>query len=519
MEDISNILREKKGLLTTDMLRSEHENLYKGLTHEQLTVYRSVLASVYENKGGVFFVYGHGGTGKTYLWRTIIAKLRSESKIVLAVASSGIASLLLPGGRTAHSRFKIPIKVDDFSTCEIKKGTQLAKLLNHTSLIIWDEAPMNHRNCFEALDKSLKDVLETDDITITGKLFGGKTILLGGDFRQILPVIVGGTKQDIINASITRSYIWNDCYIFRLTMNMRLHKCSENTAAQEDILSFAKWILDLGDGKLDAIKLENEEEPTWIKIPDDMLIKNSGDSIRDIVLAIYQDLEHNYNNSSYLRDRAIIAPINDLSDEVNTYVLSLIPGEEKCYMSSDSICSSSGNTEEIDILYPVDFLNSLKFNGVPHHELKLKVGCPIMLLRNISQHSGLCNGTRLIVTQLASKVIEAEIFTGNHSGQKVYIPRILTHVTETKWPFVLKRRQFPIRLCYAMTINKSQGQTLQYVGLYLRRPVFSHGQLYVGVSRVTSRKGLRILIENNNDEPEGCTRNIVFTEIFDDLVT
>ncbi|XP_020094143.1 uncharacterized protein LOC109714116 [Ananas comosus] len=111
IEDIGNRLLREEMDYDTDALRNEHETLYNGLNTEQLAVYRSVLASVYENKGGVFFVYGHGGTGKTYLWQTIIAKLRSEAEIVLAVASSGIASLLLPGGRTAHSRFKIPIKL------------------------------------------------------------------------------------------------------------------------------------------------------------------------------------------------------------------------------------------------------------------------------------------------------------------------------------------------------------------------------------------------------------------------
>ena len=88
----------------------------------------------------MFFVYGHGGTGKTFLWNTIINGIRSEGKIVLAVASSGIASLLLSGGRTAHSRFKIPINIEECSTCRISKQTQLSRLIEETILIVWDEA-------------------------------------------------------------------------------------------------------------------------------------------------------------------------------------------------------------------------------------------------------------------------------------------------------------------------------------------------------------------------------------------
>lgn len=102
---------------------------------------------------------------------------------MLAVAASGIASLLLPSGRTAHSRFKIPLELTEESVCYIKKNTNLSQLLLQTSLIIWDEAPMNYRRCFESLDKTLRDITEHGDT-----LFGGKSILLGGDFRQTLPV-------------------------------------------------------------------------------------------------------------------------------------------------------------------------------------------------------------------------------------------------------------------------------------------------------------------------------------------
>ena len=111
------------------------------------------------NKGDFLFVYGHGGTGKTYLWKTIICRLRLEGKIVIAVASSGIAALLLLGERTAHSRFQIPIPVTDNSTCGIKQGSQIAELMTKASLIIWDEALMTHRNCFEPIDHSLRDIL------------------------------------------------------------------------------------------------------------------------------------------------------------------------------------------------------------------------------------------------------------------------------------------------------------------------------------------------------------------------
>ena len=162
--------------------------------------------SVLKKRGGLFFIYGHGGTGKTYLYKTIIASLRSKKHIVLVVASSGISAPLLPGGRTAHSRFRIPINPLENATCDIKHGTQLAELISLTSLIIWDEAPMDHRYAFEAVDRSVKDILSINFLSLTNAPFGGKTILLGGDFRQILHVVPKGKRQDIVLGSINRSH-------------------------------------------------------------------------------------------------------------------------------------------------------------------------------------------------------------------------------------------------------------------------------------------------------------------------
>jgi len=118
------------------------------------------MQAVNNSEGGKFFLYGYGGTGKAYIWRTLASSLRAKNQIVIMVASSGIASLLLPGGRTAHSKFKIPVPIFEDLTCNILQGSQLAELLNQTNLIIWDEAPMAHKFCFQALDQSLRDIIK-----------------------------------------------------------------------------------------------------------------------------------------------------------------------------------------------------------------------------------------------------------------------------------------------------------------------------------------------------------------------
>jgi len=146
---------------------------------------------------------------------------------------SGIAALLLPGGRTAHSRFQIPINVTDTSTCAFKQGSHLAKLMTRASLIIWDEAPMAHRNCFEAVDRSLRDILHFSDPQSGEKPFGGKTVVLGGDFRQILPVVSKGRREEIVEASINRSSLWKYCTVMTLTKNMRLEQNPGDNAARE----------------------------------------------------------------------------------------------------------------------------------------------------------------------------------------------------------------------------------------------------------------------------------------------
>ena len=166
--------------------------------------------------------------------------------------------------------------------------------------------------------------------------------------------------------------------------------------------------------------------------------------------------------------------------------------------------------------YSVEFLNSLVSSSLPLSHLALKVGCPIMLLRNLDPSKGLCNGTRLRVLRIGTRVLKCRIISGNtkFAGKMVFIPRITLAPTAEDLPIPLRRRQFPVRLAFAMTVNKSQGQSLKNVGLDLRTPVFSHGQLYVGLSRCTSGNRLKVLLK---DEDGGKTANIVYKEILTGL--
>ncbi|XP_076882055.1 uncharacterized protein LOC143530394 [Bidens hawaiensis] len=395
-----------------------------------------------------------------------------------------------------------------------KGNTDVSELLKKTSLIIWDEAPMIHKHAFEALDRTLKDVMNVDLGNTSGSLFGGKVVVLIGDFRQALHVVQNVTRNDCVNATISSSYIWSNCKVLKLTKNMRLTVGSQMSNTLE-IKQFADWLLDIGEGNLGG---PNDGEAT-ISIPEDLLIKDSLDPMSDLIDFVYHSMLDRFNDLTYFQERTLLAPLNDVVQKINDRMLAYFPGQKMEYLSSDSIDEVESVSEDFDpTLYSPDFLNGIKMSGMPNHRLLLKVRVPIMLLWNINKKKGLCNGIRLQVVSLGKRFIEAKVVSGTNIGFRTLISIISLTPSDKKLPFKLKRRQFPISVCFTMTINKSQGQSLARVGLYLKDPVFTHGQLYVALSRVKTREGIKIVLLDKESKLVSETKNVVYKEIFGNLL-
>ncbi|XP_035232337.1 ATP-dependent DNA helicase PIF1-like [Stegodyphus dumicola] len=218
-----------------------------------------------------------------------------------------------------------------------------------------------------------------------------------------------------------------------------------------------------------------------------------------------------------LASKAILCPKNEEALKLNEEILSTFPGQVFTHYSADSVICDDEEEQET---YQLDFIHSLTPSGMPPHRLNLKVGVIVMLLRNLHPSVGLCNGTRLIVKRIMPNVLDCEVISGQNAGSRVFIPRVELSPSDSNLPFQLKRRQFPIRLAFCMTINKSQGQTLKKVGIYLPQPVFSHGMLYVAFSRCSSMRNVRVLVKDTKKQGRlipACskvfTRNIVYREV------
>ena len=414
--------------------------------------------------------------------------------------------------RTFHSRLKAPLSPTEESTLHISAQSSLAKLIRMSKLLMVDEATMLDRYNLEAMDRSLRDLMNHPD-----DAFGGKIVILAGDFRQCLPVVPGATRPGTIKHCINKSHLWSKFKVLCLTENMRVRACGD-----PQLQAFDDWTLSIGNGTIDAPDIPSTMIGTEITPNNPKNSNSEGQAMQEFCLKMFPNIEQNLSVAGWLDGRTILAATNKEVASLNAILNDMLPGTGDIFSSSDTL----ENDEDL-LRFNTEYLNTLLPNGFPPHILVLKPGMPLMLLRNLNPRQGLCNGSRLVYERsLNSKVLQCKLVG---SDRTVLIPRITFVPKDKDYPFCWQRRQFPVKQAFAMTINKSQGkknsdiemirhciiigQTLKQAGLWLRTQVFTHGQLYVALSRVGSPDRIKMAIMKDKTGALESVKNVVFKEV------
>ena len=448
-----------------------------------------------------YFLGAPGGTGKTFTIRAIQSLLKIREHRVIAVATSAVAASLLDGGRSAHSEFKIPIPCYLESVCNISMESKLANDIRRASLIIWDEIVMCLRYCIEAVDRTLRAIMKAPYVP-----FGGKCILFSGDFRQILPVVPRGSRGMIVFMSFKSSPLYQCVDLLSLNENMRLEANVKYHETNTAVLGYPAFLLKVGEGKFEVTTESLIELPTAVNVVG---------SSTDLVKSVFQNLNDNHNDVHWLTSRAILTLTNNWLKSLNEKVAEWFPGNFSHYQSADSVmCDSLQAKNAAELRYPQELLNSIEVGGsLPDHSISLKKGFIVMLLRNIKPSAGHVNGARYVVENMTPTLLYLRSTSGSRTGVRLILPRMNCTVSKDDFPILgFRTCQFPIRVCFAMTVKKAEVQSIRgTLGIDLLGQCFSHGQLYVALSRTTNPRNVFICTADGSRR----TKNVVFTEVFD----
>ena len=390
------VIREEKDF-DVEELRATVEETVKKFTDEQAEIFKKVMDAVSQKKPMCAFIDARGGCGKTFIINAILGAVRSMELggcVALAMATTGIASNLLDLGRTFHSRLKAPLTPTEESTLQISGQSSLAKLVKMARLLLIDESPMLDRFLLEALDRSLRDLMGQPE-----KPFGGKILLLAGDFRQCLPVVPGANRAGTVDHCINQSHLWQHFQVLKLTENMRVR------ASGDPVLeAFDKWTLSIGNGLVPNVSIPTEML-TEIETNTKEEPRKEAESMKKFCQKVFPDIQTNYAKPGWFEGRAILAPTNKEVDSINDMMQEGLPGTGIKLNSADTL------ENPIDAFrFNTEYLNTLKPNGFPQHILDLKPGMPLMLLRNINPRQGLCNGTRMMFVEMVNgKLLKCRI--------------------------------------------------------------------------------------------------------------
>jgi hypothetical protein len=355
------------------------------------------------------------------------------------------------------------------------------ELLRQAALLIWDEAPAANRAVLACIDELLRRIMGNN------LPFGGKVFILLGDFRQTCPVIRRGTRAQVVDASIKSSPLFHHFTILRLTEPIR----------NAEDLEYAGWVDAIGDGAGPELELK---------------LLQPAASAAELIDFVYP--MHVLGDPISCLRRAILAPTNKQVDDFNRTILGRLPGNSRTYLAADSLkeVEEAGLTSPDSVL---DYVARHTPPGMPPHSLTIKTHTVFRLLRNFSVDLGLVKNVRIVVMDVGTRIITVRLLRGLAGSTGTYvdaddilIPRIcFTSILPSG--HTLLRRQFPLAPAYSTTFNSCQGLTLDVVGVDLRRPVFSHGQLYTALSRIRHRSHARILLRPG----EITTTNVTYAEI------
>ena len=355
---------------------------------------------------------------------------------------------------------------------------------------------MCYRHCIETVDRSLGDLMQTD------RSFAGKFLVLAGDFRQILPVVPGGSRGQIVSACVKDSPLYRECRFLRLTENMRLAALRADPASDVAALNVPEFLLSVGEGRI-----QGEQRPEWTSLPQSVAFEHT---IHNLCLKVFQGIRDNHADPPWLTKRVIFTTKNRPLEQVNEIVGNMIPGPYRTYLSADKVASEDTNA----LIYPTEFLNTLTTgSALPDH--KLKKGFIVMPLRNLDPTAGHDNGARYVIENMTNNLLFLRVTTGSQEGTRLCLPRMTCGPGDDNFPIpAFTRTQFPICTCFALTTNKAQGQSFGgCIGLDLRDHCFWHGQLYVALSRIAHPRNFTILTPDSN----GTTQNVVYPEVLQKL--
>jgi hypothetical protein len=475
----------------------EQLNLFETLNHqfpnnnEQEQIFQIIKETLDSGESKMFFIQGQGGCGKTMLAKKILAYTRSKGEIAVGCASTGLAATIYDDFYTAHDLFCYPVVEDgdedesEPSYCQFEKNLQRKELIDNARVIVWDEMVANNKDIFEAAYRGLNH-------------FSGKILIGMGDWRQTLPIIPSGRYEDILSACIKSSYLWFEFKILKLSKNMRLQNLSVSDGELQ--MRYGEMILTIGEGReyhqdLDYIIEEDMKRKQLyglLSIPH-FLYNSDGINSDDIgtqhaMTWLFPQGFENILNST------ILAATNVQVDQWNKIVQKLNQSPSHTLYSKDTFSDVDDPNGHLQQMLTTAVLNEMNHSTVPPHILELKVNDICLVTRNLSKRYGLANNTRVRILEISPQKTVIRVQTLTSQPKSATIPRIRF---KFRLPFgksfQMIRIQFPLRLAYCMTYNKSQGQTLHKVLLDVSTPPFAHGHLYVALSRVTNSSNIKII--------------------------